>query len=164
MAAGLPGPPGGCVGGRPGHGIARVRVARSVLDRHAAWMADDVAFATTVDGTPVVAMPYYWYHDGRSANRAPAMTAYELMTVDGLAAAYEHTGTVRYLTVAGQLFDGAILYPFGTGWTPFVYSTINEAGKFRGARPGAAPARRPTPSRVARRTRSRDRRRPASAG
>jgi hypothetical protein len=25
MAAGLPGPPGGCVGGRPGHGIARVR-------------------------------------------------------------------------------------------------------------------------------------------
>jgi hypothetical protein len=105
-------------------------VARSALDRHAAWMADDVAFATTVDGTPVVAMPYYWYHDGRSANRAPAMTAYELMTVDGLAAAYEHTGTVRYLTVAGQLFDGAILYPFGTGWTPFVYSTINEAGKF----------------------------------
>jgi uncharacterized protein YyaL (SSP411 family) len=113
-----------------GTGSAEYASARTALDRHAAWMADDVAFATTVNGTPVVAMPYLWYFDGRSANRTPAMTAYELMAIDGLAAAYEHTGTARYLTVAGQLFDGVMLFPFGTGWTQFVYATINEAGKF----------------------------------
>jgi hypothetical protein len=113
-----------------GPGSAGYATARTALDRHAAWIADDVAFATTVNGVSVVALPYYWYYDGRAANRSPAMTAYALMTVDGLAAAYEHTGTARYLTVAGGLFDGTIEFPFGTGWTQFVYATINEAGKF----------------------------------
>jgi hypothetical protein len=105
-------------------------VARTTLDHHAAWMADEVAFTSPVNGKSVLAVPYYWYYDGRTSNRDPALSAYALMAVDGLAAAYEHTGTARYLAVAGGLFDGTIELPFGTGWTRFVYATINEAGKF----------------------------------
>ncbi len=113
-----------------GAGSPEYLAVRTALDRHAAWFSDKVAFSTTVGGSPVVALPYYWYYDGRSANQDPSLTAYALMAVDGLAAAYEHTGTTRYLDAAGAVFDGVIRYPFGTGWTQFVYATINEAGKF----------------------------------
>lgn len=115
---------------RSGTTGASYQRVRDVLAEHAEWFSEEVAFSTTLDGVTEWVTPYYWYLDGRSSNTEPVSAGYQLMAIDGLAAAARHSANSAYLQTADALFGTVMKMPFFFGdWPQFVYSTINDAGK-----------------------------------
>lgn len=114
----------------PGSGTAQRAVA--MLKAHADWAVRAVIFEaySAVTGRRETVMPYLWHLDGRASNRDPVSTSYGLMMVDGLARAAVLSGEPRFAASADALFRTILAMPFFFGdWPPFVYSTINDAGK-----------------------------------